>query len=243
VIVALGLLLTACASQPGPAAVSTEPMVQESPAPVQENMPQASEVVVATEQPQATEQNPPAAQDTIVYQIVPGESQVTYEVGETFFNQNNRFNLAIGKTSEVNGEIQVDPANPPASKLGTFTVDISQFTSDNSRRDNAIRDRFLESSRFPTATFVPTSIEDLPASYTPGEEVAFKVTGDLTVRDVTRPVTFDVVMRGDETVLEGTATTTILLSEFDVGPIEIFGILKTEDEAKLTLNFVARPVQ
>jgi hypothetical protein len=31
------------------------------------------------------------------------------------------------------------------------------------------------------------------------------------------------------------------MSDFGFGPIDIAGILKTEDEAKVTLNFVARP--
>jgi hypothetical protein len=46
-------------------------------------------------------------------------------------------------------------------------------------------------------------------------------------------------LRGD--TLTGKATTTILLSQFGVGPISILSVLKTEDEAKITLEFVARP--
>lgn len=184
--------------------------------------------------------DPPAAA-VVIYKIVPGESKVTYEVGETFLNQNNRFNLAVGVTSVVNGEINANLANPPASTLGEFTIDISQFTSDSSRRDNAIRRDWLESTKFPTAVFKPTSIESLPASYVEGQAYTFRVTGDLTVKKTTRPVTFDVsaTLQGD--TLSGKATTTILMSEFGVGPISILGVLTTEDEARLTLDFVARP--
>lgn len=177
---------------------------------------------------------------TSTFNIIPGESSVTYEVGETFFNDNNRFAVAVGKTTQLNGQIQVDQVNPQNSQISPIEIDVSQLQSDSSRRDGAIRDRFLESSRFPTARFVPTAIEGLPDSYSPGEELSFKVTGDLTVRETTRPVTFDVTARVDGDTLVGTATTTILMSEYGVGPITLAGILGTEDEVKITLAFVAR---
>jgi hypothetical protein len=42
-------------------------------------------------------------------------------------------------------------------------------------------------------------------------------------------------------VLVGEATTTILMSDFGVGPISVLGILNTEDEVKLTIELTARP--
>lgn len=184
---------------------------------------------------------PDQPQATQTYTILPGDSQVSYEVGETFFNQNNRFNLAVGVTTQINGQINLDAANPANSSINSIEIDISQFKSDSSRRDSVIRDRFLESARYPIAVFVPTAIEGLPATYAPGELLTFRVTGDLTVRQTTRSVTFDVTARLDSNTLSGVATTTILMSNFGIGPIEIAGVLGTEDEVKLTFNFVARP--
>lgn len=177
----------------------------------------------------------------MIYKIVPGESQLQYEVGEVFLNENNRFAIAHGVTPQVQGEIMVDSTAPQNSSLGTITADISQFKSDSGRRDNAIRTRFLESQRFPTVTFVSTQIEGLPASYEPGQEIPLKISGDLTIREVTKPVNFEAVVRLDGNQLSGVATTTILMSDFGFGPISIAGILKTEDQAKVTLTFVARP--
>ena len=200
--------------------------------------------MLATNTPAATAASTAVATQTtgaVTFNIVPEESKVTYEVGETFFNQNNRFNLAIGVTQTLSGSVFGDLSNPPVSSIGPIQVDISKFTSDSNRRDNAIRGDWLESTRFPIATFVSTSIEGLPSSYVEGQDYALKVTGDLTVREVTRSVTFDVITRLNGDTLSGTATTTILLSDFSIGPISIAGILKTEDEAKITLEFVARP--
>jgi len=204
----------------------------------------AAPTALATNTPAATSAPTVAATQAnaaVTFNIVPEESKVSYEVGETFFNQNNRFNLAIGVTKTLSGSVFGDLSNPPVSSIGPIQVDISQFTSDSNRRDNAIRGDWLESTRFPTATFVSTSIEGLPSSYVEGQDYPLKVTGDLTVREVTRAVTFDVTTRLNGDTLTGTAVTTILLSDFGIGPISIAGILKTEDEAKITLEFVARP--
>ena len=175
-----------------------------------------------------------------VFTIVPGESEVSYEVGETILNQDNRFNVAIGITPEVNGEVFVDRNNPQNSAIGPISVDISQFTSDSARRDSTIRERFLESAIFPNAVFTPQEIQGLPETYPEGDQISFQVSGDLTVRNVTRPVTFDVLFSGEGDTMTGEATTVILLSDFEVGPISIAGILNTEDEVKLTFRFVAR---
>jgi polyisoprenoid-binding protein YceI len=177
----------------------------------------------------------------ITYKIIPGESQVTYEVGETFINQSNRFNLAVGVTKQVSGEILANQSDPQKSSMGPITVDISQFTSDSDRRDSAIRGKWLESGKFPQAVFTPTKIETLPSTYVEGQDYSFKVMGDLKVRETSKPVSFDVTVNLKSGTLSGTAVTTVLMSDFGVGPISIGGMLNTEDKAKLSLNFVARP--
>lgn len=239
------LLLTACATQPTPAPQAmpqSTPVTQAQPTMVIPS-PLPTETAVI-EAPSATDPSPtdtPATTGATIYNIVPGESQLQYEVGEVFISENNRFAVAVGVTSQIQGEIMVDSTAPQNSSLGTITADISQFKSDSGRRDNAIRTRFLESQRFPTVTFVPAQIEGLPASYEPGQEIPLKISGDLTIRDVTKPVSFEAVVRLSEGQLSGQATTTILMSDFGFGPISIAGILKTEDQAKVTLTFVARP--
>jgi polyisoprenoid-binding protein YceI len=175
------------------------------------------------------------------FRIVPGESKVTYEVGEVFLNQDNAFNLAVGITTDINGEILVDRENPQNSSISIVSVDISKFTSDNQRRDNAIRERFLQSAQYPIVQFSPQDIQGLPDSYEPGEVITFQVSGDLTIRDVTKPVTFDVKMSGIGDTITGEATTLILMSDYGFGPISIAGILNTEDEVNIKINFVAQP--
>ncbi len=185
--------------------------------------------------------NPVAAAPAGVqrFVILPTESQVVYRVNETFIFENNRLNVAIGTTNVVQGDVTIDRTNPRNSKIGTITVDISQFKSDSDRRDNAIRSRWLESRRFPIATFTPTSIQGLPDTYTDGHDLSLQVTGNLKVRDVTKPVTFAVTLKLDGLALAGTATTLIKMTDFGFDPPSIL-MLRAENDVRLELRFAAR---
>ena len=214
---------------------TAEPAAQDTPEPAAE----ATESTAPT--PAAVLQEGAGESGVVAFAIVPEESTLTYEVGETFLDRGNVFNVAIGQTQGVTGDILVNFDQPPATSVGTMTADISGFTSDSPRRDGAIRDRFLQSSQFPLVTFTPTAIEGLPDSIEPGVEYQLTLQGDLTIRDTTQPAAFDARVRFQDDALTGQAVSTILMSDYGFGPIDILGVLKTEDQVKVTVDFVARP--
>lgn len=183
-----------------------------------------------------------ASGDVKLYRIDASQSEVRYEVGETLFNQNNRFNVAVGRTKGIAGDILVNFAQPSSSQIGEIVIDVSQFTSDESRRDNFIRRNGLQSSRYPTARFVATAIDGLPAQVAVGDQVTFTISGDLTVKETMRSVTWNITLMLEEGRLVGSASTEILLSDFGAGPLQL-PMLATEDQAKLFLDFVALPVE
>ena len=171
-----------------------------APVEVSNELPVASTLVAPTPtQPAAPTQAPaatlagssasPSDTSAVLYRIDAAQSEVRYEVGETLFNQNNRFQTAVGRTQGVAGDVRVDFAQPSNSQIGAIVIDVSQFTSDESRRDNYIRRSGLESSRYPRATFQPTSIDGLPQSVSIGDQITFTISGDLTVKETTRPAT------------------------------------------------------
>lgn len=186
---------------------------------------------------------PAADSGTRTFTIVPEESKVSYAVGEVFIRDDNRFVTAVGITQQIEGEVYYDTANPQNSTFGTITIDISAFKSDSDRRDKAIQDQWLESARYPIATFEPTTIEGLPETYTDGEEITLQITGDLTVRETTQPVTFVTVGQITGNEMTGKATTTIQMTNFGFDPPDIAGILKAENDAELTFEFVARATE
>jgi polyisoprenoid-binding protein YceI len=221
--------------------VAAPTMAAPTTAPTQAAVQPADPPATQAAQPPAATAAAPAAGAAAVYRIDPAQSEAHYEVGETFF-QGNRFNLAIGRTKGIAGEVLVDFSNPANSQIGTIVIDVSQLASDEGRRDNFIRNTGLQSSQYPQVTFKPTKIEGLPASVKPGDQLTLKVTGDLTVKQTTKPVTFDVTLTANQDKLTGTGAAEITLSEFDAGPIQI-AMLQTEDKAKLVFDFVALPAQ
>jgi len=176
---------------------------------------------------------------TQVYRIDASQSEVHYEVNETIF-QGNRLNTAIGRTKGIAGDIAVNVAQPSNSQMGPIVINVSQFKSDEDRRDNFIRRSYLQSTQYPTATFVTKSIDGLPAQIKVGDQVSFAIGGDLTVKQTTKPVTWQVTLKLENNRLVGSATTQITMSEFGVGPIQI-PLLSTEDNVKLVFDFVAVP--
>lgn len=244
------LILTACSTgsattdQPPTRLPATETAIPSTdrPAPMEtEAIQEESEVTQEpTQESSLGAAEEPEPEQVQTFAIVPGESSVTYEVGEVFINQGNVFAVAVGVTDVVNGEIQIDFNNPQKSTIGPIQVDISEFTSDRARRDEAIRDNWLESEKYPIATFVPTGTTGMPEQGEEGVNYQLQITGEMTIREVTQEITFDTTVKFENNELTGTATTTLLMSDFGVGPIDILGILKTEDEVKLTLNFIAR---
>ncbi len=180
--------------------------------------------------------------------IVPEESTASYIVHEEFFSGAlakygiNVGNAEVtGSTQEVSGELHL-LLDSEQSKFvsGQFTVDISTLATERSQRDGWIRDNALESNKYPIAAFTATGVEGAPATYTEGEEVSFKLTGDLLVRDITQPVTFDVTAKLTGDTLTATATTAKKISDFGFNPPSFANTLTVADDLIIRVEIVAR---
>lgn len=188
----------------------------------------------------AATQSAALAPDPIVLQIAPKESEACYQVGEIFINRDNAFNLAIGISTAIDGQIAIDRNNVANSQLGQIVVDISQLTSDSGQRDGQIRRRWLESNKYPLAKFTPTELIGLPERpYKDGETLSFRVNGNMLIRDVEKPLVFNVTasLKGD--TLIGTATTDFKMTYFGFDAPDIGGMLKANDDVHVILNFIA----
>lgn len=81
------------------------------------------------------------------------------------------------------GQIDLDPAVPRA--MVTATVAAASFTTDNPRRDEDIRSpRFLDADKYPVLSYRAAALTHDHGGWT--------LAGELTVRDVTRPVTLKI---------------------------------------------------
>ena len=70
--------------------------------------------------------------------------------------------------------------------------------------------------------------------------MSFKLVGDLTVRDVTQPATFDVTAQLAGDTLTGVATARTLMSRFGIEPPNFANTLTVADEFGIEVQFIAR---
>jgi len=146
---------------------------------------------------------------------------------------------AVGVTRAVEGQIRIDPARLQEMEVSPVRVDISQFKSDQPRRDERIRRQWLESAKYPIAQFVVRSVEGLPEQLEAGQAVPVKVHGELTVRETTRPVPGEGVLTFEDGLLKGELETEVLMTDFGFDPPSILGVLRADNEVRLTFNFTA----
>jgi polyisoprenoid-binding protein YceI len=93
-----------------------------------------------------------------------------------------------GRFADTSGTITID--DEPERSHVEVEIKVSSLDSGNADRDTHLRSPdFFDAERYPTITFRSTKVEAGPSG-------TWNVTGDLTVRDVTRPVTLEVDFDG-----------------------------------------------
>lgn len=142
-------------------------------------------------------------------------------------------NDAVGRSPAVTGTLRLSGAVVEAVDV---TADLRELTSDEDRRDGAIRTRGLESETFPEATFSLTEPIDLGELPEPGEVVTAEAVGDLTAHGVTRPVTLALEARIDGESLAVAGSTPIALSVFEVEAPVLGPVVSIEDQATIELQ-------
>ncbi|PYY28699.1 YceI family protein [Paenibacillus illinoisensis] len=115
-------------------------------------------------------------------------------------------------------------------------IEMSGIDSGNGQRDGHVKEAdFFDVSTHPQATFTATSFEGIPAEWTAGQTVDFKMNGTLTVKGVDKEVTFDAkaAYENDQVLLS--ATTTVTFEDFGMeNPHSV--VLSTENDIHVQLE-------
>ena len=145
-----------------------------------------------------------------------------------------------GGFNEFEGEIHVDGANP-ANSSATASVKVASVDTRNEQRNgHLLSGDFFEQDKFPDMTFTSTGV-------TAKGEDQFVLQGDLTVKDVTKPVEFDVEFLGTtvdpygNTRIGFEAKTTVSRKDFGMtwnAALETGGVL-VSDKIQLELEISA----
>jgi polyisoprenoid-binding protein YceI len=198
-----------------------------------EGAPGSSEASAPISAPILEASNPAAT----MFQIVPGDSEARFLIEEVLLGEPT---TAVGRTDQVAGSIAVDPADPAGAEVGVVRVNARTLATDNQRRNQAVGRFILQTGEFEYIDFAPTAVDGLPDSVTVGEPFTFRVTGDLTIRNITNEATFEATVTPvSETRLEGAATATIQRGDYNLVIPNVPNVADVSEDVRLEIDFVA----
>jgi polyisoprenoid-binding protein YceI len=138
------------------------------------------------------------------------ESVAGYRIKETLFGQSN---TAVGRTSSITGSITISGTEVSA---GQFTVDMTTVKSDQTERDHQFQGRIMDTSTYPTSTFVltqPIQLGTIPAD---GVTITATATGKLTLHGTTNTVTFPVQARRNGATISVSGSIPIVFADYGI---------------------------
>ena len=120
-----------------------------------------------------------AAAQTSQWQLDPAHSSAQFAVRHMGISN------VRGTFTKLSGTARYDPADSKNDSV-EVTIEAGSVDSRVEMRDNDLRsDHFFDVQKYPTITFRSTKVESAGAD-------KLKITGDLTIRGITKPVTLDV---------------------------------------------------
>jgi polyisoprenoid-binding protein YceI len=170
----------------------------------------------------------------------PAGSAARYRVREQLVGHDMP-NDAIGETKSVTGTIAFDSAGKVIRQASRFAVDAGTFVSDKDRRDGFVKRRILESDRYPTVVLVPTDVRGVSLPLPTAGTRPIEITGDLTVRGVTRPTTWKGTAQFSSGKIAAAAGTAFTFADFQMEQPRVPVLLSVADTIKLEINFSLVP--
>ncbi len=170
--------------------------------------------------------------------VDPAASQASYHAHEQLVGKALP-SEAVGTSPGVSGSLVLGPDGSIAADQSTISVDLTQLKSDESRRDNYVKNNTLQTNAYPTATFVAHAVQGLSTPLPTSGTATFQLLGDLTVHGVTKPVTWELTAQFADTTVTGSATTGVNMTDFGMTPPRVGPVLNIEDGLDLKLAFTA----
>ena len=138
------------------------------------------------------------------WRIDPARSEVRFTITKLGYED------VTGVFRESEGEIRYDPAHPASSSV-QWRVKVASVLTDASNRDRALQSReYFDAARHPFLSFVSRAVRESTAGM-------LDVSGDITIRGVTRPLTLSV--RPHMTEAGPTFETDFTLDRYEFGVV------------------------
>ncbi len=166
----------------------------------------------------------PASADDFDGDWVPTEaSEFGYRVEEVLAGVST---TAVGRSNEITGLLTIEGTTATAVDV---EVQIDSIESDSSLRDNQFTGRIMNAAEFPTATFNLTEPIEFGTIPVGDEQVTATATGELTLRGVTNPVTFEVTAQTTDGRIGVLGSIPVVFADYGIDNPS-FGQVRTEDE-------------
>ncbi|HJP41458.1 MAG TPA: YceI family protein, partial [Dehalococcoidia bacterium] len=223
-------------------ATATSTDVPEAPTEEQADEPTAADTKTPTEEP-SPEPTVPSIDDGEVLTIVPTHPAVQGATEAAYFADEKLARLSLpstakGATNDVSGQLVLNANGIHPEYDSIIEVGLTSLRSDRSRRDGKVQEA-LETSQFPTAVFVATSLTGYPSQFPENQEVPMQLTGMLTIHGVEAEVTWDVIATRTGDVLTALATLETRYEDWDVPVLNIAGSVSVEEDVTLQLQIIA----
>lgn len=189
----------------------------------------------------STVSSPTSTEDAgqVAFVIDSAQSTASFEVGEELRDSTQ---TVVGTTDQVAGQVRLDTSDLSTAQISEILINARTFETGSGQRDRVIRGPVIldsASDEFEFITFAAASFEGLRGEARVGDRLEFAITGDLTIKGVTNEETFDVTaMLVDESMIQGTATTSVSREAYGIGIPSVPGVVNVADEVQLNLDFV-----
>jgi polyisoprenoid-binding protein YceI len=170
------------------------------------------------------------------FTLAPTGNEARYRVREQLVGHDLP-NDAIGETKLLAGSISFDSKGKVIPQVSRFTVAAGSFVSDKDRRDGFVRGRLLEADQYPTVMLVPNSVRGLTIPLPKMGSRPFEMTGDLTVRGVTRPTIWNGTVQFKDGTVSGSAGTAFTFDDIQMEQPRVPVLLSVADTIRLEITF------
>jgi polyisoprenoid-binding protein YceI len=199
----------------------------------------ASAQSTVAQAPPAPAAKPPAPTTPSQLEAQPG-TKASYRVKEQLAGLSFPDD-AVGTTDQVTGTVVILPNGTVDTAKSKLTIGLQSLKSDQDMRDGYVKGRTLEADKFPNAEFVPRTItglpNPLPAADRATDQTEFKLTGDLTIHGVTKPVTLTGYATMSKDMVAGAAHTDFTFATFNLTKPTLARLLSVDDKIDLELQF------
>ena len=154
-------------------------------------------------------------------------SFVGYRVRETVAGVG--LNEAVGRTEKVEGSARIEGGRILSAR---FETDTRTLRSDESRRDEALRGRGLETDRYPVAGFVLGPPARIAARFT--------ARGRLTLHGTARPVRVSLRSRRVAAGIDLVGSAPIRFADYGMRPPSVAGVASVRDHGVMELRLRLR---